>query len=139
MDGATYSQHLRPLLAQAGTYARSLLRNNSDAADAVQLAALRGWERIGQFDSSRSFRGWWFAILRNCCLDMLRTRHTRRTEPLDSVDAISESTTERVDLRSLEAALARLSDAHREILRLKYFGDLKYDEIADALNIPVAP
>lgn len=140
MDAAAYSRRVTPLLAQAGAYARSLLRNRSDAADAVQQAALRGWERIAQYDPQRPFKGWWFAIVRNCCFDVLRANQAQRTEPLEAIEPIeprgSDPHANDLDLRALDAAMAQLSDAHRDILRLKYFSDLSYDELAEALAIP---
>lgn len=45
LDARSYERELRPLLAQAGAYARSLLGSRHDAEDAVQQAALRAWER----------------------------------------------------------------------------------------------
>jgi DNA-directed RNA polymerase specialized sigma24 family protein len=40
------------------------------------------------------------------------------------------------DWHRLVAGLAQLSEPHREILQLKYFGELSYDEIVESLNIP---
>ena len=38
-------------------------------------------ERIGTFDATRSFKGWWFAILRNCCIDASRLARRHKTAP----------------------------------------------------------
>jgi RNA polymerase sigma-70 factor, ECF subfamily len=137
MDANGYSHRLEPLLSQAAAYARSLLRNQDDAQDAVQQAALRGWERIAQYDAARPFKGWWFAILRNCCFDVLRVRKAARTDATQDLDAIADQPAVSFDWQALERSFAKLSDMHREILRMKYFGDLKYDELAEALDIPV--
>jgi RNA polymerase sigma-70 factor (ECF subfamily) len=131
-----YVHLLRPLLGQAAGYARALLRDRHDAEDAVQQAALRGFEGFGGFDSARPFRGWWFAILRNCCVDLLRRSKAGRTERLDNVDPPRAPVSDRSDWEQLDAALARLSLQHREILRLRYFGELSYRELAEALKIP---
>jgi len=137
-DVSTYERELKPLLGRAGGYARSLLGNRHDAQDAVQQAALRAWEHIGQYDTARPFRGWWFAILRNCCLDMLRARKSARTDNLDGIDPPDTRGQEEPEWNenSLEAALRQVSPAHQEILQLKYFGDLSYDDLAVALAIP---
>ena len=136
MDAGAYERALRPLLGQAGAYAQALLRSRPEAEDAVQQAALKGWERLGQYDAARPFKGWGFAILRNCCLDALRRAKTLRTQPLDGVDPPAPDRPEDFDWRRLTAGLAQLSEPHREILQLKYFGDLSYNEIAEALDIP---
>lgn len=135
-DPGHYEAELRPLLARAGGYARALLGSRHDAEDAVQQAALRGWERIAQYDATRPFAGWWFAILRNCCLDQLRARKASRTETLEGFDPPDTREAEVIDWARLDAGLSRVSDTHREILQLKYFADLSYDEIAETLAIP---
>lgn len=130
-----YAIALPPLLGQASAYARALLRHRQDAEDAVQQAALRGLERIATFDSNYSFRGWWFAILRNCCIDLARTRKRRPTEPLG--DHIAEApTTNEAEWLKLDRAIERLSLQHQDILRLRYFGELSYADLAETLQIP---
>lgn len=136
LDARRYEAELRPLLGRAGGYARALLGSRHDAEDAVQQAALRGWERISQYDVARPFGGWWFAILRNCCLDLRRARKALRIDNLEGVDPPDTRERESFDWASLEEGLGRVSNAHREILQLKYFADLRYDEIAEALAIP---
>ncbi len=131
-----YDRELRPLLGQAAAYARALLKNRDDAEDMVQQAALRGWERIGQYDEARPFKGWWFAILRNCCFDVMRHRTKNRADSLGGVDPADDREAGPLDWESLEAGLARLTPAHREILRLKYYGALSYVDLAEALGIP---
>jgi len=135
-NAQAYDRALRPLLGQATGYARALLRSRADAEDAVQAAALKGWERLAQYDDTQPFKGWWFGILRNICLDQLRRTNVRRTEPLDGHDPAAPTEQAPLDWRQLDDAMRRLSGPHQEILRLKYFGELKYDELAVALSIP---
>lgn len=137
MDSDAFAKILRPLLAHSAAYARSLLRSRQDAEDAVQQAALRAWERIAQYDGSRPFKAWWFTIVRNCSFDI--QRHQRQVRGAGSVDAVEvpqDGTDETPDWKVLEAALRALPPAHQEILRLRYFGDLSYGELAATLAIP---
>jgi RNA polymerase sigma-70 factor, ECF subfamily len=136
IDRLAYGRELTPLLGDAAAYAHSLLRNRHDAEDAVQQAALQAWNRIDQYDTRRPFKGWWFAILRNCCFDILRQRQAGRLEGLDGIDPADTRTTDRFDWERLDAGLRRLTDAHQEILRLRYFGGLSYDALAETLGIP---
>ena len=137
LDPRAYERAMRPLLGQAGAYARAILRSRADAEDAVQQAALKGFERLGQYDEGRPFKGWWFAILRNACIDALRRNKAARTRPLDGFDPPAPDETEAYDWRGLEAALEQLSPPHREILRLKYFAELSYADLAETLSIPL--
>jgi RNA polymerase sigma-70 factor (ECF subfamily) len=131
-----YAQLLSPCLGRATAYARSIVRDQHDADDAVQQASIRGLERFGTFDSSRSFKSWWFAILRNCCIDMLRAAKTTRTEALGEHDAPAPAAAEGSEWQRLSESMDRLSEEHREVLRLKYFADQSYREIAQTLAIP---
>ena len=136
LGGRDYARAIEPLLAQAGGYARSILKSRDDAEDAVQTAALRGLERIGSYDQARPFKGWWFAILRNCCIDSLRRARRRPVSPLEGDVADERISAPEPDWDGLDRALASLSDIHRQIVRLRYFGELSYAEIAEALSIP---
>lgn len=128
---------LEPLLAHGAAYARSILRNRQDAEDAVQQAALRGLERFDSFDVARPFKGWWFAILRNCCIDGLRIRKAKHAQSLNDYDPPDPSTADVEDWEQLSMAMDQLSKDHYEILRLRYFADLSYRELAEALTIPL--
>lgn len=133
---ADFGRLIEPLLDQAAGYARSILRSRQDAEDAVQQAALRGLERFDTFDTGRSFKGWFFAILRNCCLDCLRCAKTFRTVVLEDHDRPSPQSVKPQEWEALAEAMARLTAEHRDILRLRYFGGLSYRELAEALGIP---
>jgi len=131
-----YALLIEPLLAQAAAYARSILRDRQNAQDAVQEAAMRGLERFGTFDSSRPFKGWWFAIVRNCCIDILRQASAAKTRDLDEQVLAHPPSPDTADWETLAAAMDSLADHHREILRLRYFADLNYRELSEALAIP---
>ena len=132
-----FGRLLEGLLERSGAYARSLLRDREDADDAVQQAALRALSRLAHYDPERPFAGWWFAILRNACMDVCRAR--RPAVATDRADAIADRAGDRgarrEDWEELAAALARVGPDHEEILRLRYFGELSYDQIAAALSI----
>ena len=133
---ADYARALRPLLGQGAGYARSLLRDRHDAEDAVQQAALRGLQGLDSYDTARSFKGWWFAILHHCCIDLMRQARARRTEPLEGHEPEQPGGEAPLHWWELDAAIAALSPVHREILRLRYFGELSYAELAETLGVP---
>jgi len=131
-----YALLIEPLLGHAAGYARAILRDRQNAQDAVQDAALRGLERFRTFDASRPFKGWWFAIVRNCCIDILRRIAATKTESLEDLQLPQAPESDTADWENLGAAMESLSDQHREILRLRYFADFSYHELAEALGIP---
>ncbi|HLT62978.1 MAG TPA: sigma-70 family RNA polymerase sigma factor [Pseudohongiella sp.] len=129
-----FSQLLRPLLPASAGYAHSILRDRHLAEDAVQQAALRAFENFHSFDQTRSFRQWWFAIVHNCCIDLVRADKSASHISVDELDETASH--ENNVAETLMSAIGLLSADHQEILRLKYFADLSYKEIAATLEIP---
>ncbi len=136
LDAQQYAQLLKPLLARAAGYARSILRDRQHAEDAVQQAALRGLERLRTFDEARPFKSWWFSILHNSCIDMLRANRGPLHVELETHDLATTEPRDTSDWERLAVGMEQLPTDHREILRLKYFADLSYRELAATLSIP---
>jgi RNA polymerase sigma-70 factor (ECF subfamily) len=133
-----YAQLLMEILPAAGGYSRSIVRIKEDAEDAVQQAAMRGLQNIAAYNPQRSFKAWWFTILRNCCLDVLRANRSRG-KLLESASAAT-ATSSQASLdkwEELAVAIERLSHDHAEILRLRYFSSMSYQELSEATDIPL--
>ena len=137
MEAAAFERALRPLLRQSGAYAASILHDRRAAEDAVQQAALKAWERRSQFDTGRSFSAWWFGILHNQSLDVLRqAKRMPAGTILDEVAATVPADESVLDCRALGAAMETLPEGQSEVVKLRYFADLSYAEIARVLDIP---
>jgi len=138
--GELYQQFAAPVFR----FCRRVLPTREDAEDAAMdiMVKLRG--KLGQYDSSRPFSAWLYRVAANHCWDTLRRRKVRQdlemedvTEvPLEHPDPgqldqmISQQSGNRV-----RAALERLPDRARLALVLRYYADMNYDEIADALGV----
>lgn len=128
--------------------ALQLLGNREDALDATQDALLRFFSTLDRFRPEQPVRPWLYSIVRNRCRDLMRRGRVRRAEPLDAeperwrpelIDnsADPELDAERAELRrEVFAALGCLSREHREILVLRDYQDLSYEEIAKVLRVP---
>lgn len=137
MEADAFERALRPLLRRSAAYAVSFLGVRNDAEDAVQQSALQAWHRRAQFDTQRPFTPWWFSILRNHCLDQLRAKsRAPTTATCDGLDLSSPADESVLDRLALGTAMEKLPDIQRDILRLRYFGDLTYQELAQVLDIP---
>ena len=75
---AQFEEWIQPLLGHAMAYAYALVRNRADSEDALQDALLKGYLGLAGYDPARSFKGWWFTIVHNCCRDLARRRRARR-------------------------------------------------------------
>jgi RNA polymerase sigma-70 factor (ECF subfamily) len=128
--------------------ALQLLGNRDDALDAAQDALLRFFSTLDRFRPEQPVRPWLYSIVRNRCRDLMRRGRVRRAEPLDAeperwrpelVDSSAdpELDAERAELRRrVFTALGRLGREHREILVLRDYQDLSYEEIAKVLRVP---
>lgn len=120
---------------RAVAHAKAVLLNRDDAEDAVQEAFIDAYRAIGRFDTSRTFYQWFYVLLRNRCYKM--TARRRPTENLDDVQLLAAQSGTLDDTRlELEKALHSLTHEEREIVSLKYFSGLSYDELAAYLQIP---
>lgn len=135
-------------------YARaySIVHHEEQALDLSQEAWIKAWQRLDQFAGESSFTTWMTRIAINLCLDHLRRHQRFRVEPLsddpDDPEALDRllppvwtrptERLERTELRStIDAALAKLSEAHRTVLVLHEFEGLEYKAIAKTVGISV--
>ena len=120
---------------RAVAHAVVILFDRDDAEDAVQEAFIDAFRAIGTFDTSRTFYQWFYVLLRNRCYKLTAKR--RPTESLDDIHFLASQPGTTDDTRlELEKALQSLTPEEREIVSLKYFSGLSYDELATYLEIP---
>ncbi|AWM00252.1 sigma-70 family RNA polymerase sigma factor [Bradyrhizobium amphicarpaeae] len=138
-----------PYLDDVYTLARYLLRDASDAEDAVQECYLRA---LKHFDSYRgpAMKPWLFAILRNVCNAEYARRAHRPSALEDTPNAAeqtpiwqeSEASPETEVLRNRDAGAIRklidaLAEPFKETFVLREINNLSYREIADAVGAPI--
>lgn len=114
-----------------------LVGNYEDARDATQNTFVRAYERLDTFDPERRFFSWIYRIAINECLNFRRVR--RSYEPLDpSLQATPRADVVEAAERNdrVRAAIVELTPEQREVVVLKYFAEMSYGEISDALGVP---
>jgi len=125
--------------------ALGMVGNSDEALDISQEAFIRVFKSAKRFDPNQKFFPWFYSIIANLCKDTLVRREKRdsKTVDLDENDflLVEESNPESRMIQKEEAQLLRkaldeLSFEDREIIMLKHFRDISYDEIAKMLNIP---
>jgi RNA polymerase sigma-70 factor, ECF subfamily len=130
-------------------YAIVLTRNHAEAEDLVQDTYVRALPAMDRLRSESNVKGWLFKILRNAWLNNLRKR---RTDPViawtDEEDGSAREIVEpskdsyhalvsKMEKEQVQAAIQALSVQFREIILLREFEELSYDEIAKLLDCPV--
>jgi len=76
-DNQVFGTLVRTYQPYAFSLAFRLLHNEQDALDAVQDVFINVWRRLGQYDPSRKFTTWLYALVSNRCMDLLRSRRRR--------------------------------------------------------------
>jgi len=132
-------------LDAAYNLARWLMRNQTDAEDAVQEAYLRAIRHFPTFRGGDG-RAWLLAIVRNTCYDRLKQRgaSAQTTDFDEAVHSCGQQTSnpetgllqaERSEL--LRKSMAELPAEYREVLVLRELEQFSYREIADIASIPL--
>ena len=111
------------------------MKNEDAAMDAVSDCMLNGFRSIHSLKTPEYFKTWITKILHNAINDYYRKNTL--TEPLTDFEFPAAeqkvSTEEQLDLYH---AIDLLSDKYKNVIILKYFNDLKINEIAYVMNIP---
>ncbi len=127
------------LLPKLKLQAMALSRNRSVADDLVQEAAVKALMARGSFAEGTNFGAWMYRILRNTFLSWLRDR--RETQDLAdapvAVLGVPGSAFDRLVLRELAAALARLTPEQREALIMVCVRGLSYEHAAAITGVAV--
>jgi len=135
--------------------ALGLVGNREDALELSQEAFFRAYQHYDQLHSQGKFFPWFYQILRNLCFSHLRKRRVRRAHetlnaddggqrtedgdtgglPADASGSFDpEVVAERNETKDrLWRAIGQLDEKHREVIILRHFQNLSYDEMAKLL------
>jgi len=156
-DRTLYETLMRRYEREIYSYLRRYIGNAEQAEDAFQGTFVQLHVKCQQFDSSRRFRPWLYAIATNQAIDVQRRNKRHRMVSLDAPTASDSSgrpttwgdnlvgtTTDPLDQASkhedrrwVNNAVKSLGDSLERVVQLVYFQGLKYREAADILGIPV--
>jgi RNA polymerase sigma-70 factor (ECF subfamily) len=119
----------------------SIVREPALAQDMAQLAFLKLWRALPQFDGRAALSTWLYTIARNTCLTELRNRG--RTVSLeDGIDAVYDVTTADEPIGAAEAEydvaqlLNGLDEPYRRVVVLFYLEEQSCENVAQLLGLP---
>jgi RNA polymerase sigma-70 factor, ECF subfamily len=131
---------------------RNMIHQEADAWDICQDVFIKAWNALPKFEAKARFSTWIYRIAHNAVYDWVRKRKIQSAGELndeiftrEKIDSGSfttpaggespDDTMVKGELRmKIEAALAKLSSDHREVVILKDVQGLSYKEIADAMS-----
>ena len=135
-----------PLLDGLYNFARWLSGDADEARDLVQETFVKSLKGFSSFREGTNFRAWMYRILRNTFLTSRTGLERRNTQQEDEEGlaeiSISQETPEvalirRANTELVQAAIAELPPAFREVVLLADMEEMKYQEISEALDIPI--
>ena len=111
-----------------------------DAEDVFQEVFARAYEHLGTLRADEAIRPWIGQLTRRLAVDRLRAagREQPGTEALEEIEGRADAEFERIELAvGVRAAMATLPEHCREILDRFFACEQSYQEIADALGLPM--
>jgi RNA polymerase sigma-70 factor (ECF subfamily) len=131
------------------SYALILTRNHAEAEDLVQETFLRAIRAAGRLRADSNIKAWLFTILRNAWFNQLRKlRNCPQIIEIEVGDGAAgdvagpdknphDAYASKMEAERVRAAIQQLSQDFREVILLREYGELSYQEIASVLNCPV--
>jgi RNA polymerase sigma-70 factor, ECF subfamily len=126
-------------------YARVLTGDATRADDLVQDTLARAWEKRRLWQAGTDLRAWLFTVMHNVYVNQLAL--VRRDAANVSLDAdtsglawqlpVRGNQVDRVELLEVVAQMGRLSSDQREVLLLAAVEEMRYEEIAAVLSVPI--
>jgi RNA polymerase sigma-70 factor (ECF subfamily) len=140
-----FEREVLPHLNAAYSLARFLMRNDQDAEDVVQEAAVRAFRFFDNFRGENS-RAWFLSIVRNTAFTALK-RHLRDEQTVEFDEELHGSQIPQLDAgialdrahdrQSVRAAIEQLPAEFRETITLRELEGMSYKEIADVAGVPI--
>jgi RNA polymerase sigma factor (sigma-70 family) len=144
-DAEAWGEIYREMGPAIFRFCRRALPTREDAEDATMEIFSKLWEgKLSQYDETRSFSAWLYRVAANHCWDILRRRKIRQDKETEDVDEVPlehpdpnqlDRLIEQKTSEEVRHALQKLGARARMALVLRYYSDMSYDEIADALGV----
>lgn len=125
-------------------HVRRLVIDHDDADDLVQEVFIKVWKNLSKFRNDSKLYTWIYRIATNESITFLNKKKQQNNTPLDEVsEELSESLVassyfngDKIQMK-LQQALLTLPEKQRLIFNMKYYDDLKYEEISEILGTSV--
>jgi RNA polymerase sigma-70 factor (ECF subfamily) len=124
----------------------------NDADDVTMETYLKAWRAFPKFKGKSAVKTWLYRITHNCATDFIRSRTRRKEDILPGNDQDDRSISDLHDPSSpapdsaivhdemkarIQTAVAKLDEAHRVTIELRFIDDMSYADIAAATNVSI--
>lgn len=123
---------------------RKILIDHDDTDDALQNTFIKVWENLDNFREDSKLFTWLYRIATNEALALLKKKRTKMLIPMvdvekelsQKIDDSSHFTGEEIE-RKLQKAILKLPEKQRVVFNLKYFEEMKYEDMSEVLDTSV--
>ncbi|MBL8018927.1 MAG: RNA polymerase sigma factor [Leptospirales bacterium] len=143
-DEKAFIELISPYQVRLLRRAHALLGSLEDAEDALQESLIMAYRSLANFRGESGIYTYVYRIVINKCHDSVRKRKRTESESLDNIPLISD---ERVSISKnhelseessyLILQINKLDKKYRQVLLMRYYDALSYQEIADLIHISV--
>jgi RNA polymerase sigma-70 factor (ECF subfamily) len=134
-------QQIQDEIPRLRRYARALTRDFNAADDLVQDCLARALGKVHLWQRGSDLRAWLFTILHNQFVNQVRrsVREGTAIAAQENSKTMSSGPTQstRLELRDLERAMSKLPEEQRAVILLVGLEGMRYEEVAEVLNVPV--
>lgn len=114
--------------------AYSYVKNSDDALDIVQEAVYKAIYSKDSLKNPNYLKTWFYRILVNTSIDFIRKKRNIEVVDKEILENLDSGTADDYENFDLKKAMDNLPDNCRTVIVLRYFEDLKIEEIAEILN-----
>jgi len=132
-NGESFTELCRRYYPAMVAIAHSIVGDRHLAEDAAQQAFAKAAVKLPQLTKKNQFGGWVATICRNAARDMLRS--TRTVRSVENVESRAAESDENAASEAVKEALARLSQSAREVIYLRFYDGMSYEQISSVLGI----
>ncbi|HEY4198182.1 MAG TPA: sigma-70 family RNA polymerase sigma factor [Mucilaginibacter sp.] len=125
-------------------HVRRMVIDHDDADDLIQDTFVKVWKNLPGFRSDAQLYTWMYRIATNECITFLNKKKQKNNIPLDDVayelaDTLADSSYFNGDQAQLklQQAILTLPEKQRLVFNMKYYDDMKYEEMSDVLGTSV--
>lgn len=134
-DADAFTQLMQMHMQSMYKVAKSILRSDEDAADAIQDTIFSGWRNLSSLNEAGYFKTWMIRILINKCKDYIR-----KSQPVFGDEELFGISSNDAGIENAEwkETLRQLDEKYRLVLMLYYIEGFKTREISQMLDVPEA-
>jgi RNA polymerase sigma-70 factor (ECF subfamily) len=151
-DEKAYRELIELYQSQVFSICLRMVRRREDAEDITQETFVRMFRALERYDPERPFAAWILTIASRLCIDHIRRRRvspvsltqrepgSEETHDIDVADpgfGPDEITSRSEEEKQANALIHSLPEHYRIVVVLRHQQDLSYEEIAEALNLPL--